>query len=341
MWASYKHRRNKQSSSGFTIVELLIVIVIIGILAAIVIVAYNGVQERARASAVSSDLNGVTKKLLVYQIDNNGYPPDLTTAGIANNTGTSFQYSFNNAVSPQTYCVTGTRGPTSYQVSSTNTAPQSGGCPGHGVGGVPAITNLATNPGAQAYGTGLGIVGWGNSRWFGSGTTGVYSLVTGAGDGPVAGLTTYARKTWTTASTSNGDTGFENGIMVGVTPGNTYTMSSYLRSSAAGKTNGNLQIDWLDGTGVLISTIRSANVSPAAGAWTRLNVTGVAPAGAARAQIRSDIDAGTVWQPGDKLEGTALMITNGATLYNYADGTTTGWVWNGTAFGSTSTGPPQ
>jgi prepilin-type N-terminal cleavage/methylation domain-containing protein len=41
---------------GFTIVELLIVIVVIGILAAITIVAYNGVQQRATASATQSDL---------------------------------------------------------------------------------------------------------------------------------------------------------------------------------------------------------------------------------------------------------------------------------------------
>ena len=41
--------------AGFTIVELLIVIVIIGILAAITIVAYNGIQQRAQAATVQSD----------------------------------------------------------------------------------------------------------------------------------------------------------------------------------------------------------------------------------------------------------------------------------------------
>jgi prepilin-type N-terminal cleavage/methylation domain-containing protein len=40
----------KEKQTGFTIVELLIVIVVIGILAAITIVAYNGIQERARLS---------------------------------------------------------------------------------------------------------------------------------------------------------------------------------------------------------------------------------------------------------------------------------------------------
>jgi prepilin-type N-terminal cleavage/methylation domain-containing protein len=50
MWA-------KSKQSGFTIVELLIVIVVIAILAAIVIMAYNGVQQRARASAAARDLS--------------------------------------------------------------------------------------------------------------------------------------------------------------------------------------------------------------------------------------------------------------------------------------------
>lgn len=41
----------RPKQTGFTIVELLIVIVVIGILAAITVVAYNGVQEQARHSS--------------------------------------------------------------------------------------------------------------------------------------------------------------------------------------------------------------------------------------------------------------------------------------------------
>ncbi len=51
-----------KSSKAFTLVELLVVIVVIAILAAISIVAYNGIQERARVASVSSALTQATKR---------------------------------------------------------------------------------------------------------------------------------------------------------------------------------------------------------------------------------------------------------------------------------------
>jgi len=53
----------KEKYIGFTIVELLIVIVVIAILAAITIVAYTGVQDRAKESNVQSDLSAFMKKI--------------------------------------------------------------------------------------------------------------------------------------------------------------------------------------------------------------------------------------------------------------------------------------
>lgn len=60
--------------SGFTIVELLIVIVVIAILAAITIVAYNGIQQRARDSDRTADITAVQKALELYRVDNGNYP---------------------------------------------------------------------------------------------------------------------------------------------------------------------------------------------------------------------------------------------------------------------------
>lgn len=58
---------------GFTIVELLIVIVVIGVLAAITIVSYNGVQRRARATSIVSDLKAAEKAFVSYKaITNTG-----------------------------------------------------------------------------------------------------------------------------------------------------------------------------------------------------------------------------------------------------------------------------
>jgi type II secretion system protein G len=67
-----KMRAPKQK--GFTIVELLIVIVVIAILAAISIVAYNGIQQRARDTKRASDIGQVKKMLELYKADVGAYP---------------------------------------------------------------------------------------------------------------------------------------------------------------------------------------------------------------------------------------------------------------------------
>lgn len=67
-------------SKGFTIVELLIVIVVIGILAAIVIVAYNGIQNRGNDTAVQTDLDTLIKKLEISKSLNGKYPIPPTVA---------------------------------------------------------------------------------------------------------------------------------------------------------------------------------------------------------------------------------------------------------------------
>ncbi len=64
----------RSNKTGFTIVELLIVIVIIGILAALVIVAYTGIQNRANDTSVQADLSNIGKKIELYNAQEGAYP---------------------------------------------------------------------------------------------------------------------------------------------------------------------------------------------------------------------------------------------------------------------------
>lgn len=72
-----------KSKSGFTIVELLIVIVVIGILASITVVAFNGVRARALESEKSSKFTTVYKSLLNFYAINGYYPTSGTISGSA------------------------------------------------------------------------------------------------------------------------------------------------------------------------------------------------------------------------------------------------------------------
>jgi len=81
MWAKHKQ-------AGFTIVELLIVIVVIAILAAISIVAYNGIQNRGKNSAAKSAAATVVKKAELYNTEVGYYPIGMSALTGATSTAT-------------------------------------------------------------------------------------------------------------------------------------------------------------------------------------------------------------------------------------------------------------
>ena len=66
----------KAPESAFTLIELLIVVAIIAILAAIAVPNFLEAQVRAKASRVRTDLRSVSTGLEAYAIDNNNYPPN-------------------------------------------------------------------------------------------------------------------------------------------------------------------------------------------------------------------------------------------------------------------------
>jgi prepilin-type N-terminal cleavage/methylation domain-containing protein len=59
----------KKTTSGFTIVELIVVIAVIGILATITVVAYGDFQARSKATAIETNLKNIEKNLRVYAAD--------------------------------------------------------------------------------------------------------------------------------------------------------------------------------------------------------------------------------------------------------------------------------
>lgn len=121
-------------SQGFTIVELLVVIVVIGILASVVIVGYSGFSSRARDNVLKSSLATIAQGLKAYgaQDSAENYPATLQDANVNTSADIQYQYSVDNSASPKTFCVTATQEGVSYYYSSINSQVLSGSCPGHG-----------------------------------------------------------------------------------------------------------------------------------------------------------------------------------------------------------------
>lgn len=103
----------RATRTGFTIVELLIVIVVIAILAAISIVAYNGMQRRAQRTILDSFMSDTHKNLAISYAINGQYPASLggrPEGAIRAPTGINVLYRPNNSANPPRYSLTATYG---------------------------------------------------------------------------------------------------------------------------------------------------------------------------------------------------------------------------------------
>lgn len=81
---------------GFTVVELLIVIVVIGILAALAIGSYNSMSAKARDSQRMQDVKAISKALEAYYIRNGEYPPSTGPSVINSSRNSSVDSSWQN-----------------------------------------------------------------------------------------------------------------------------------------------------------------------------------------------------------------------------------------------------
>ncbi len=133
---SHKNKKDQTTphfSHGFTIVELLVVIVVIGVLAAIALLSFYGIADRARDSALKADLNSASKLLAVElgTSTTGQYPSNLLGLNLPDTSGTTYSYTVDNLATPPTYCLTGFLDTLSFYITQDSNVPQSGTCPGH------------------------------------------------------------------------------------------------------------------------------------------------------------------------------------------------------------------
>jgi len=302
--------------SGFTIVELLIVVVVIAILAAITIVAYNGIQNRAKHSATQSAVSQASKKIMTYAVTNaEQYPVNLAAVEMADSTVT-YQYKVDNSVSPRTFCVTATNGTISYFQAHNVSSPKVGACDGHSSGGVATITNLIQNPSAETNTVSVSAAGGGValSRDVSQAFSGLASIKV-VSDGTVSG------------------SGTQHLTMSSSYPAGVYRGAYYIKGTAGVSVYGVLR--------AVNGGVADTQTSPIilTGAWQRVEVPSMTITGSATTQfsLMARLNAAvatTFWVDG------AILI-EGSTMPAYADGNTAGWAWSGTTNNSTSTGMPQ
>lgn len=142
--------KSHYSRNGFTIVELLIVVVVIAILATITLVAYNGIRERANASSMVSDLANNSKKLEIFYVDNNHYPSTVDDAtwinanlsgasGQASN-GATYEYTPSSALDAYTQTIS--KGGVLYVNTNTNTTAVNQGSSGGSTPSAPTAGSI-------------------------------------------------------------------------------------------------------------------------------------------------------------------------------------------------------
>jgi general secretion pathway protein G len=134
-------------SKAFTLVEILIVVVILGILAAIVIPQFTNASQDAQRGNIVTQLQSIRNQIELYRVKNNGVCPNLV--GTGGTTGTAFSELMTPPTGQQSYLRTMPANPR-ITVSATATAVDAG----------TYATNTALNDAAKAIDPASATAGW-------------------------------------------------------------------------------------------------------------------------------------------------------------------------------------
>lgn len=101
------------------------VIVVIAVLAAISIVAYNGIQDRAKKTATSAAVAQASRQVGLFVAREGKPPANMAEAEVAASAG---DVTFTYTTSGNTWCIAGVNGTISYVASSSSSSPKEGDC---------------------------------------------------------------------------------------------------------------------------------------------------------------------------------------------------------------------
>ncbi len=312
---------------GFTIVELLIVIVVIAILAAITIVAYNGIQNRAKDTSLQTAAAQAGKKVLAFGPTNSDlFPEETVFASPTSLAASSLNLPAPTDATTYSYYTTADRKAFCLSVTNTTVSPAPSYAftqNGQTVQGR-CVKNLMTNPSVEGSTTSYGgscVTPSLSSDWRVSGTTSLRQV-------PISTTTNDC------SSPAGGDTG---ALRLGMQPGRSYRASGTVRIPAVQSVSSaarSIRVYYRTATVSYVAS-QSAQAANQIGAG-RVDVLLNLPSDATEAFIR--LYNGTMSGGGDTF-WDAIMLTEGTDLYAYGDGTSDNWSWVGTPHASASFGP--
>lgn len=271
---------SRRKYSGFTIVELLIVVVVIAILATITIVAYNGIQNQAKQAAVKSAVAQASRALGQYAVENGDtYPTPANLQSSTNLDASTYTYMTNSDA-------------TDYCISATDSQNQS-------------ITAAYTSAGQ--------------------------AMVDGRCAANLVANPTFAvdASGWTLNAA-----GGVNGVLIPVIPegytGNHSLRYNVFASSSINSFGPYRQVQGLNATSSYEIT-----------AWVRASKPVTYRIVAERRNSSNGLYSGSHGgiTAGDYFQWDGVMMTEGATPYEYSQGGDTGWVANGDPSTTTAFGP--
>ncbi len=324
--------RAPQKQTGFTIVELLIVIVVIAILAAITIVAYNGIQNRAKAAAAQSAASQAVKKMAAQAVlDGDVYPENeaafLASIG-AQTSGVTYQY--RASADRKSYCLTTTSNNMSYVTTNAAPTPTAGACDGHSLDGGTVTINRSNNPSLELGTAGLGLMG-GTGTDSSAGRSNAWSV-----DGT---FSYHVTKTVVTGAAKGVKVNLPDELVVGdvvrwaATVRNSASSVAARQFKAYGERGSPSYVGY-DGSGwTSISPTQSARIT----GQVTITSANIAAAGTSGFGVLPNSNPAFEINDAYFIDGFVITI-NQPLPSGYVDGDSSGWVWDGSPDASQSRG---